>query len=190
MRIRRGRLTGEGKRIGIVVSRFNEFITRRLLDSALETLDQAGVPPKNIEVVWVPGALEVPYFCRKLGAAKRFDALIALGCILRGGTYHFECVAREITRGVSQAALEKEIPVATGIITADNLRQAVDRAGLKAGNKGAQAALAALELADLNRQLERIAPSAERRAPENKAPRRRNARRRCSGPWCSSLSYA
>ncbi len=152
MATRRGKLSAKGKRFGIVISRFNEFITRRLLQSALETLEQAGVSSRAIETVWVPGALEVSYFCRKL-AQKKFNALIALACVLRGDTHHFECVAQEVTRGVSQAALEYEIPIASGIITANTLEQAIDRAGLKSGNKGAQAALAAIEIADLNDQL-------------------------------------
>ena len=153
MATRRGRLNARAKSFGVVVSRFNEFITKRLLESALEALEDAGVPRKKVEVVWVPGALEVPYFCRKLAGKKKFDALIALACVLRGGTYHFECVSHEITRGISQAALEKGVPIATGIITADTLEEAIDRAGLKAGNKGRQAALAAIEIADLDRQL-------------------------------------
>ncbi len=153
MTTRRGRRNARGKRFGIVVSRFNEFITKRLLESALEALEDAGVSRRHIEVVWVPGALEVPYFCRKLSSGKKFQVLIALACILRGGTYHFECVANEVTRGISQVALEKGIPIASGIITADDLEQAIDRAGLKSGNKGRQAALAAIEIADLNRQL-------------------------------------
>ena len=153
MIIRKGHLTGHGRRFAIVVSRFNEFITRRLLEGALETLEQAGVPKNKIEIVWVPGALELPFFAAKLLKKKKFDAVIALACVLRGGTYHFECVSQEVTRGLSQAALTTGIPVATGVITADTLEQAIDRSGLKSGNKGAQAALAALELADLNRQL-------------------------------------
>ncbi len=150
----RGRLTGKGKSFAIVVSRFNEFITKRLLDSACETLDQAGVEPQKIKIVWVPGALEMPFFCKKLLASKKFDAVIALGCVLRGGTFHYECVSHEVTRGISQAALETGFPAASGIITAESLEEAIDRAGLKSGNKGQQAALAALEIADLNQRLE------------------------------------
>ena len=149
----RGRLVSPNLKFGIVVSRFNEFITRRLLESARETLEQAGVRSRNIEVVWVPGALEVPYFCRKLAAKKKYKAIIALACVLRGNTFHFECVANEVTRGVSQAAMEGGTPIATGIITTDTLEQAIDRAGLKSGNKGGQAALTALEIADLDQQL-------------------------------------
>lgn len=141
------------KRFGIVVARFNEFITRRLLESALEILEQAGVCRDRIEVVWVPGALEVPYFCRELAQSKKMDALIALACVIRGSTYHFECVSHEVTRGIAQVSLEKGIAIATGIITADTLEQAIDRAGLKAGNKGGTAAVVALELSDLTAQL-------------------------------------
>lgn len=152
----RGSLNAKGKSFGIVVSRFNEFITKRLLDSTIETLQQAGVSSKAIHTVWVPGALEIPFFSKKLLASKKFDAVIALGCVLRGDTYHYECVCNEVTRGLSQVALETGIPVSSGIITADHLDQAIDRAGLKAGNKGQQAALAAIEIADLNSSLRKI----------------------------------
>lgn len=141
------------KRFGIVVARFNEYITKRLLDGALLTLKKAGISERNIHVVWVPGGLEVPLFCKKLRQQKKCDAVIALACVIRGGTYHFEAVAHELTRGVAQVALESGIPIATGIITADDLGQAIDRAGLKSGNKGEQAALVALEIASLDEQL-------------------------------------
>ena len=148
----RGRWVSSHLKIGIIVSRFNEFITKRLLESALETLERAGISRESVEVVWVPGALEIPYFCQKL-AEKEFDVLIALACVIRGETYHFECVAHEVTRGISQVALKKGIPISTGILTVNHLQEAIDRAGLKSGNKGAHAALAALEIADLNRRL-------------------------------------
>lgn len=150
---RPGILDARRKRFGIVVSRFNEFITRRLHQSAVETLRGHGASRRSIETVWVPGALEIPFFVKRLARRKRFDALIVLSCILRGETVHFECVSNEIIRGVSQAALETGVPVATGIIMADDLEQAIDRAGLKRGNKGAQAAQAAIEIANLNRIL-------------------------------------
>ena len=153
MPVYRGRLQGNGKSFAIVVARFNEFITRRLLESACETLEQAGVTRRTIKIFWVPGALEIPFACKKILKTKKFDAVIALGCVLRGETYHYECVSHEVTRGISQAALETGVPVASGMITADELEQAIDRAGLKAGNKGQHAALAALEMADLNRQI-------------------------------------
>ena len=175
MPIHRGKLNARRKRFGIVVSRFNEFITRRLLQSVLETLDQAGVFEKQVDVVWVPGALEVPYFCRKLLRQKKYDALIALACVLRGETYHFECVSQEVTRGIAQAAMEGGVPIATGIITADTLEQAIDRAGLKAGNKGAQAALVALEIADLYHQLAKGMPCGQR--SKDKSNQRAETRR-------------
>ena len=151
-----GALDGRGKKIGILVSRFNEFITRRLLQSACDVLGQAGVSEKKITIVWVPGALEIPFFASKLLKTRKFDAVIALACVLRGDTYHYESVCHEVTRGLSQAALEHGTPVSSGIITADTLEQAIDRSGLKAGNKGAQAALAALEIADLDRKMAKI----------------------------------
>ena len=148
-----GKLIAGNKKFGIVVSRFNQYITDRLLDGAVTTLRKAGVPERNIKIVWVPGGLEVPFFCKKLKAQKHCDVVIALSCVIRGGTYHFECVSNELTRGIDQVALETGTPIATGVITVDNLEQAIDRAGLKHGNKGEQAALAALEIVSLNEQL-------------------------------------
>ena len=117
MKVHHGCYQAKDKRFAIVVARFNEYITRRLLDGALLALKKAGVPDKNIRVVWVPGGLEVPFFCKKVWQQK-CDAVIALACVIRGGTYHFECVSHELTRGVAQVALESGIPIATGIITA------------------------------------------------------------------------
>ena len=148
-----GALNGRGKKVAIVVSRFNEFITRRLLQSARETLLRAEVSEKNLQTVWVPGALEIPFFVSKLLKTRRWDGVIALACVLRGDTYHYECVCHEVTRGISQAALAAGIPVSSGIITAETLEQAIDRSGLKAGNKGAHAALSALEIMNLNRAI-------------------------------------
>ncbi len=148
-----GKLMAGNKKFGIVVSRFNQYITGRLLEGAVTTLRKAGAPDKNIKIVWVPGGLEVPFFCKKLKAQKHCDVVIALSCVIRGGTYHFECVSNELTRGIDQVALETGTPIATGVITVDNLEQAIDRAGLKHGNKGEQAALAALEIASLDEQL-------------------------------------
>jgi len=153
MKTYHGKLIAGNKRFGIVVSRFNKYITDRLLEGAVTTLRKAGVPDKNIKVIWVPGGLEVPFFCKKVKAQKHCDVAIALSCVIRGGTYHFECVSNELTRGISQVALETGTPIATGVITVDTLEQAIDRAGLKHGNKGEQAALAALEIASLDEQL-------------------------------------
>lgn len=148
-----GKIIAGNKKFGIVISQFNDYITGRLLDGAVRILKKAGVPDQNIKVVWVPGGLEVPFFCKKLKTQKHCDVVIALSCVIRGGTYHFECVSNELTRGIDQVALETGIPIATGVITVDNLEQAIDRAGLKHGNKGEQAALAAIEIASLNEQL-------------------------------------
>ena len=148
-----GKIIAGNKKFGIVVSRFNKYITDRLLEGAVTTLRKAGVPEKNIKIVWVPGGLEVPFFCKQLKTRKHCDVVIALSCVIRGGTYHFECVSNELTRGIDQVALETGTPIATGVITVDNLEQAIDRAGLKHGNKGEQAALAALEIASLDEQL-------------------------------------
>ena len=147
---RHGDLDARRKKFGIIVSRFNEFITKRLLDSALESLIQHGAVRKSIETVWVPGALEIPFFAKRLALRKRFDALIVLSCILRGDTIHFESVSNEVIRGVSQVALETGVPIARGIVTADDLGQAIDRAALQLRNEGAQAAAAAVEIANLN----------------------------------------
>jgi len=147
-----GKLMAGNKKFGIVVSRFNKYITDRLLEGAVTTLRKAGAPEKNIKIVWVPGGLEVPFFCKLLKKQKHCDVVIALSCVIRGGTYHFECVSNELTRGIAQVALETGTPIATGVITVDNLEQAIDRAGLKHGNKGEQAALAALEISSLHEQ--------------------------------------
>jgi 6,7-dimethyl-8-ribityllumazine synthase len=153
MKIYHGKYSVKNKTFAVVVAHFNEYITRRLLDGALLTLKKAGVPEKRIRVIWVPGGLEVPFFCKKVRQQTKCDVVIALACVIRGGTYHFECVSHELTRGIAQVALESGVPIATGVITADNLEQAIDRAGLKAGNKGEQAALVALEIASLDEQL-------------------------------------
>lgn len=164
----RGKLSAGRKRFGILVSRFNESITRRLASSAIETLLRHGASKRSLETVWVPGALEIPFFAKRLAREKRFDALIVLGCILRGDTLHFECVAQEVIRGVSQVALETGVPIASGVITAENLEQAKKRAGSKLGNnKGAQAALAAIEIADLNRTLSSLRGSDSKRSRSN-----------------------
>ncbi|OQA57081.1 MAG: 6,7-dimethyl-8-ribityllumazine synthase [Candidatus Omnitrophica bacterium ADurb.Bin277] len=155
MKVFHGKFDASKKRFGIVVARFNEYITKQLLEGAVITLRKAGAKESNIEVVWVPGGLEVPQFCKKLRERRRSDAVIAIACVIRGGTYHFEVVSHELTRGISQVALETGTPIATAVITADNLEQAIDRAGLKSGNKGEQAALVALEIASLNKQLDR-----------------------------------
>jgi len=144
-----GKLDASGKRFAAVVSRFNSFITERLLDGALQGLRQCGAHADDITVVRVPGAFEVPAAARQLAQTQRYDAIICIGCLLRGDTLHYEVIANEVTRGVGQSAQETGVPHAFGVLTCDTLEQAIDRAGLKAGNKGFEAALAAVEMASL-----------------------------------------
>ncbi len=142
-----------GLKIGIVVSRFNDFITSNLLSGALEALGQHGADEKDIEVVRVPGAFEIPMAAKKLCDAKKYDAVVCLGAVIRGATPHFDYVAGEAARGVATIAREAGIPVVFGVLTTDNVEQAVERAGGKSGNKGVDAALAAVEMATLYRKL-------------------------------------
>ena len=154
IRMLEGDFNARGLRFGIVASRFNDFIVDRLLDAAVGTLLKHGVAAGDIEVVRVPGAFETPLAIKKLATSRRFQALIALGCVIRGGTPHFEYVAGEATRGIGQVSTSEQIPVGFGILTVDTIEQAIERAGTKAGNKGADAALAAIQMATLLRQLE------------------------------------
>jgi 6,7-dimethyl-8-ribityllumazine synthase len=144
-----GKLAGEGRTFAIVVGRFNEFITKKLLEGALDCLTRHGVAEDRLSVVWVPGAFEIPIVAQRIAEKGGVDAVICLGAIIRGGTPHFEYVASEAAKGVAQASLKTGIPVQFGVITADTIEQAIERAGTKAGNKGAQAAEAALEMANL-----------------------------------------
>ncbi len=147
-----GKLIGQGLRFGIIVARFNEFITSRLLSGTIDNLRRHGVDEGSIEVAWVPGAFEIPLAAKKM-AALGYDAVICLGAVIRGATPHFEYIASEVTKGIAQIGLEKEIPIVYGLITADTLEQAIERAGAKAGNKGADAALSAMEMVNLLREL-------------------------------------
>lgn len=149
----RGNLKAAGFRFALVVSRFNSFITERLLASALEALAQAGGEDKNISVVHVPGSLEIPVIAKKLAASGAYDALIAIGCVLRGETSHYDYVCTEVSRGVQLAQLDAGVPIVFCVLTCDTLEQAIDRAGLKSGNKGFEAGLAAVEMASLSRKL-------------------------------------
>jgi len=142
-----------GLRFALVVSRFNSFITDRLLAGAVDALEAASADPENIEVVHVPGSFEIPLTAKKLAEGGRVDAVIAIGCILRGETSHFDYVASEVARGVQLAQLDTGIPVIFCVLTCDTLEQAIDRAGLKSGNKGYDAGLAAIEMANLSKQL-------------------------------------
>jgi 6,7-dimethyl-8-ribityllumazine synthase len=144
-----GKLTGTGRKAGIVVSRFNTFITERLLEGALDGLVRHGVEDKDITVARCPGAFEIPLVAKKMAASGKFDVVICLGAVIRGSTPHFDYICAEVSKGIASASLELGFPIVYGIITADTIEQAVERAGTKMGNKGFDAALTALELADL-----------------------------------------
>ena len=148
-KIYEGALTGKGKRFGIVVSRFNEFISKRLLDGALDRLVRSGVADSNIDIMWVPGSFEVPLACLHMAKSKKFDAVLALGAVIRGDTAHFDYVAGELAKGVAKVTLDTSVPVIFGVITTETLEQAIERAGVKSGNKGADAAESAIEMANL-----------------------------------------
>ncbi|HOJ68652.1 MAG TPA: 6,7-dimethyl-8-ribityllumazine synthase [Candidatus Hydrogenedentes bacterium] len=154
-RILEGHYVDNGRRrFGVVVSRFNEFITAKLLAGALDALSRHGVPDDAVTVAWVPGAFEIPLVAKKMAQSGRYDAVIALGCVIRGATPHFEYVAAEAAKGVGMVMLETGVPVMFGILTTDSIEQAVERAGTKAGNKGADAAMGALEMVSLLDALE------------------------------------
>ncbi len=144
-----GVLDASGRSYGIVLGRFNSFITERLLEGAVDALVRHGAEEEEIHVFWVPGAWEIPLTCKRMAASGRFDAVIALGAVIRGGTPHFDYVAAEVSKGVAAVGLETEVPVAFGVLTTDSVEQAIDRAGTKAGNKGAEAAMAAIEMVNL-----------------------------------------
>ncbi|MCM8818515.1 MAG: 6,7-dimethyl-8-ribityllumazine synthase [Candidatus Omnitrophica bacterium] len=153
MKIIEGYLDPRGKKFGIIVSRFNEFISKRILEGAIDCLKRHNVDEENIEVIWVPGAVEMVYVLGKLVEVDKYDAIICLGAIIRGDTPHFEYVSSQITRAISQANFTGKTPITFGIITADNTDQAIERAGTKAGNKGWQAALSAIEMANLKTKI-------------------------------------
>ena len=143
-------LIAEGKKFAIVVSRFNDFITDRLVGGAVDALVRSGAKDADIEVIKVPGAFEIPLIAKKVAAQKRHDAIICLGAVIRGATPHFDYVSAEVSKGVAMVSLESEIPVIFGIVTTDTIEQAIERAGTKAGNKGWSAAISAVEMANLN----------------------------------------
>ena len=148
-----GKLLGKGLKFVLVVSRFNEFITQKLLEGAQDALLRHGVNEEDIEVAWVPGSFEIPLVAKKLAQTRKYDAVICLGAVIRGGTPHFEYIAAEVTKGIAKVSLDTELPVVYGIITAENLEQAIERAGTKAGNKGFDAAVEAIEMANLMRAI-------------------------------------
>lgn len=148
-----GQLVSKAKRYALVASRFNEFITSKLIDGAIDCLKRHGVGDGEIEVVWVPGSFEIPPVCKRLAGGGKCDAVIALGAVIRGATPHFDYIANEVAKGVAQVALGAAVPVVFGVLTTDSIEQAIERAGTKAGNKGADAAASAIELVNLYAQL-------------------------------------
>jgi 6,7-dimethyl-8-ribityllumazine synthase len=148
-----GNLNGTNKKVGIIASRFNDFITNKLYEGAVDCLTRHDVLPEHIDLVKVPGAFEIPYAADKMAASDKYDVIIALGAIIRGSTAHFDIVASESAKGIAQSSLKRGFPIINGIITTENIEQAIERAGTKSGNKGWDAALAALEMANLSAQL-------------------------------------
>jgi 6,7-dimethyl-8-ribityllumazine synthase len=144
-----GALLGKGLKFGVIVARFNEFITKKLLDGAQDALHRHGVNQADIDIAWVPGSFEIPLVAKKLAQTNKYDAIICLGAVIRGATPHFEYIAAEAAKGIARVSLEAGLPVTFGIITADTLEQAIERAGTKAGNKGFDAAIDAIEMANL-----------------------------------------
>lgn len=148
-----GMLQGKGLKFGVVVSRFNEFFTHKLLEGAKDALLRHGVNEEDIEVAWTPGSFEMPLIAQKLAQSRKYDAVICLAAIIRGGTSHADHIAAEVTKGIAKVGLDSGLPVIYGIITTDNLEQAIERSGTKAGNKGFDAAISAIEMANLLRSI-------------------------------------
>lgn len=144
-----GKMDVLGKKFGIVVSRFNEFITSKLVDGALDALIRHGVREMDIDIAWVPGAFEIPPVARKMSKNKKYDAVICLGCVIKGDTPHFDYISAEVSKGVAAVALDSNIPVIFGVLTTDSIEQSIERAGTKSGNKGADAAMNAMEMLNL-----------------------------------------
>ena len=142
-------LIGKGKKFGIVVSRFNEFISNKLVEGALDTLNRHGVEDRDVVVAWVPGSFEIPIIAKSMATSEKYDAVVCLGAVIRGETPHFDYISQEAAKGIAKVALDSETPCIFGIITADTLEQAIERAGTKDGNKGRDAALSAIEMANL-----------------------------------------
>jgi 6,7-dimethyl-8-ribityllumazine synthase len=176
-----GELSAAGKRFGVVVSRFNAFITERLLLSACDGLLRSGAQREQIDVLRVPGAFEIPLAARTLAETGKYDAIICLGCLLRGDTAHYDVIVNEVTRGIGQSAQETGVPHAFGVLTCETLEQAIDRAGLKMGNKGFEAALAAVEMAALKQAIRRqryvVSQKQIPRSARNDKPKKQSAAR-------------
>ncbi|QFJ54381.1 6,7-dimethyl-8-ribityllumazine synthase [Pseudobutyrivibrio xylanivorans] len=153
MKVYEGKLVSEGVKIGIVVARFNEFITSKLLGGAIDGLKRENVKEEDIEVAWVPGAFEIPLIAKKMAESKKYDAVICLGAVIRGATSHYDYVCAEVSKGVAQVSMSAGIPVMFGVLTTDTIEQAVERAGTKAGNKGFECAQGAIEMVNLIREM-------------------------------------
>lgn len=149
MNIYEGKLTGQGLKFGIIVGRFNEFIGSKLLGGAIDALRRHGASEDDIDVAWVPGAFEIPLIAQKMAKSKKYDAIICLGAVIRGATSHYDFVAGEVSKGIAKVNLDEQIPVIFGVLTTENIEQAIERAGTKAGNKGYDAAVSAIEMANL-----------------------------------------
>lgn len=155
VKVVKGQLVAVGKRFGIVGARFNELVTEKLIDGAVDTLLRHGVKEGEVEVVWAPGSFEIPSVAQKMAKSRKYNAVICLGAIIRGATPHFEYIASEVAKGIAKISLDTGIPVIFGVITTDNLEQALERAGVKSGNKGRDAALSAIEMVNLFEEMER-----------------------------------
>ncbi|SCZ76760.1 6,7-dimethyl-8-ribityllumazine synthase [Pseudobutyrivibrio xylanivorans] len=153
MKVYEGKLVSEGVKVGIVVARFNEFITSKLLGGAIDGLKRENVKEEDIDVAWVPGAFEIPLIAKKMAESKKYDAVICLGAVIRGATSHYEYVCSEVSKGVAQVSMSAGIPVMFGVLTTDTIEQAVERAGTKAGNKGFECAQGAIEMVNLIREM-------------------------------------
>ncbi len=149
-----GKLINDGIRVGIIATRFNEFITSKLLGGAMDGLLRHDIKEENIDVAWVPGAFEIPLIASKMAKSGKYDAVICLGAVIRGATSHYDYVCAEVSKGIATVALQSEIPVMFGVLTTDNIEQAIERAGTKAGNKGYECALGAIEMVNLIREIE------------------------------------
>ena len=149
-----GKLINDGIRVGIIATRFNEFITSKLLGGAMDGLLRHDIKEENIDVGWVPGAFEIPLIASKMAKSGKYDAVICLGAVIRGATSHYDYVCAEVSKGIATVALQSEIPVMFGVLTTDNIEQAIERAGTKAGNKGYECALGAIEMVNLIREIE------------------------------------
>ena len=152
-RVLEGKLDAKSCKIAVVVARFNSFMTQKMLDGAIDTLSRHGLDTNKVDVLWVPGAFEIPITCKKLSDSKKYDGIVALACIIRGATPHFEYISSEVSKGIAKVMLDENMPIGFGIVTADNMEQAIERSGSKNGNKGADAAVSVVEQINLFKQI-------------------------------------